>query len=44
VGIGTALVDAKSVEAGDWAGLEARARRLAASLAAPAAAPRKPGA
>lgn len=43
VGIGTALVDAKSVEAGDWAGLEARARRLAASLAAPATPPR-PGA
>ena len=43
VGIGTALVDAKMVEAGDWAGLEARARRLAASLAAPAAPP-KPGA
>lgn len=35
VGIGTALVDARLVEAGDWAGLEARARRLAASLAAP---------
>lgn len=32
VGIGTALVDAKMVEAGDWAGLEARARRLVASL------------
>lgn len=40
VGIGTALVDAKMVEAGDWAGLEARARRLAASLAAPAAPPK----
>jgi len=32
VGIGTALVDAKMVEAADWAGLEARARRLVASL------------
>jgi 2-dehydro-3-deoxyphosphogluconate aldolase / (4S)-4-hydroxy-2-oxoglutarate aldolase len=32
VGIGTALVDAKLVEGGDWAGLEARARRLVASL------------
>ena len=27
VGIGTALVDAKAVEAGDWEGLAARARR-----------------
>jgi 2-dehydro-3-deoxyphosphogluconate aldolase/(4S)-4-hydroxy-2-oxoglutarate aldolase len=35
VGIGTALVDAKSVEAGDWAALEARARQLIASLARP---------
>jgi 2-dehydro-3-deoxyphosphogluconate aldolase/(4S)-4-hydroxy-2-oxoglutarate aldolase len=33
VGIGTALVDAKAVEAGDWAALEERARRLMASLA-----------
>ncbi|MGB8957781.1 MAG: bifunctional 4-hydroxy-2-oxoglutarate aldolase/2-dehydro-3-deoxy-phosphogluconate aldolase [Candidatus Aminicenantales bacterium] len=33
VGIGTALVDRKDVEAGDWAALEARARRLMASLA-----------
>ncbi|NTV81727.1 MAG: bifunctional 4-hydroxy-2-oxoglutarate aldolase/2-dehydro-3-deoxy-phosphogluconate aldolase [Candidatus Aminicenantes bacterium] len=32
VGIGTALVDAKAVEAGDWEALEARARRLMASL------------
>lgn len=32
VGIGTALVDAKMIEAGDWAGLEARARRLVDSL------------
>ena len=32
VGLGTALVDAKSVEAGDWEALEARARRLLASL------------
>ena len=35
VGIGTALVDRKDVEAGDWAALEARARRLMASLASP---------
>jgi len=33
VGIGTALVDRKDVEAGDWAALEARARRLMTSLA-----------
>jgi 2-dehydro-3-deoxyphosphogluconate aldolase / (4S)-4-hydroxy-2-oxoglutarate aldolase len=33
VGLGTALVDAKAVEAGDWAALEERARRLVASLA-----------
>jgi 2-dehydro-3-deoxyphosphogluconate aldolase/(4S)-4-hydroxy-2-oxoglutarate aldolase len=33
VGIGTALVDAKAVEAGDWEGLAARARRLIASIA-----------
>jgi len=33
VGIGTALVDTKDVEAGDWAALEERARRLMASLA-----------
>ncbi len=32
VGIGTALVDAKTVEAGDWATITARARRLVASL------------
>ncbi len=32
VGIGTALVDARAVEAGDWAGLEARARRLAEAV------------
>ncbi|HSA96215.1 MAG TPA: bifunctional 4-hydroxy-2-oxoglutarate aldolase/2-dehydro-3-deoxy-phosphogluconate aldolase [Acidobacteriota bacterium] len=32
VGLGTALVDAKAVEAGDWEALEARARRLMASL------------
>ncbi len=32
VGIGTALVEAEAVEAGDWAALEARARRLMASL------------
>jgi len=32
VGLGTALVDAKAVEAGDWEALEARARRLLASL------------
>ena len=35
VGIGAALVDRKAVEAGDWAELEARARRLMASLASP---------
>jgi len=35
VGIGTALVDARAVEAGDWAALEERARRLVASLGAP---------
>ena len=35
VGIGTALVDAKAVEAGDWEALEARARRLMASLGRP---------
>lgn len=35
VGIGTALVDAKAVEAGDWEALEARARRLMASLVRP---------
>jgi len=33
VGIGTALVDAKSVESGDWEALESRARQLIASLA-----------
>lgn len=33
VGLGTALVEAKAVEAGDWAAIEARARRLMASLA-----------
>jgi 2-dehydro-3-deoxyphosphogluconate aldolase/(4S)-4-hydroxy-2-oxoglutarate aldolase len=32
VGLGAALVDAKAVEAGDWAAIEARARRLMASL------------
>jgi 2-dehydro-3-deoxyphosphogluconate aldolase/(4S)-4-hydroxy-2-oxoglutarate aldolase len=32
VGLGTALVDAKAVEAGDWAAIETRARRLTASL------------
>lgn len=32
VGIGTALVDAKSVEAGDWEALTARARRLVDSI------------
>jgi 2-dehydro-3-deoxyphosphogluconate aldolase/(4S)-4-hydroxy-2-oxoglutarate aldolase len=32
VGLGTALVDAKAVEAGDWAAIEARARRLVGSL------------
>ena len=32
VGIGTALVDAKSVEAGNWEALETRARVLLASL------------
>jgi len=35
VGIGTALVDAKSVEAGNWEALETRARVLMASLASP---------
>ena len=35
VGIGTALVDRKDVEAGDWLALEARARRLVASLTSP---------
>ncbi len=35
VGIGAALVDRKAVEAGDWAALEARARRLMASLTSP---------
>ena len=34
VGIGTALVDAKSVEAGDWEAIETRARVLVASLEA----------
>ncbi len=34
VGIGTALVDAEAVEAGDWKALEARARRLVDSIAA----------
>jgi 2-dehydro-3-deoxyphosphogluconate aldolase/(4S)-4-hydroxy-2-oxoglutarate aldolase len=34
VGIGTALVDAKSVEAGDWEEIETRARVLTASLEA----------
>jgi 2-dehydro-3-deoxyphosphogluconate aldolase/(4S)-4-hydroxy-2-oxoglutarate aldolase len=38
VGLGTALVDARAVETGDWEALEARARRLMASLAAPATA------
>ncbi len=32
VGIGTALVDAKAVETGDWEALETRARVLVASL------------
>jgi 2-dehydro-3-deoxyphosphogluconate aldolase/(4S)-4-hydroxy-2-oxoglutarate aldolase len=32
VGLGTALVDAKAVEAGDWAAIEDRARRLIGSL------------
>jgi len=32
VGIGTALVDAKSIEAGNWEALETRARVLMASL------------
>ena len=32
VGIGTALVDAKAVEAGDWEALTSRARRLVDSL------------
>lgn len=32
VGLGTALVDAKAVEAGDWPALEARARRLMTAL------------
>ena len=32
VGLGTALVDAKAVEAGDWAGIAERARRLVSSL------------
>jgi 2-dehydro-3-deoxyphosphogluconate aldolase/(4S)-4-hydroxy-2-oxoglutarate aldolase len=32
VGIGTALVDAKTVEAGDWEALTVRARRLVGSL------------
>lgn len=32
VGLGTALVDAKAVEAGDWAAIEERARRLIDSL------------
>jgi len=32
VGLGAALVDARAVEAGDWAGIEARARRLLASF------------
>jgi 2-dehydro-3-deoxyphosphogluconate aldolase / (4S)-4-hydroxy-2-oxoglutarate aldolase len=36
VGIGTALVDRKSVEAGDWEALTARARRLVESLRGPA--------
>ncbi len=36
VGIGTSLVEAKAVEAGDWAALEARALQLMASLATPA--------
>jgi 2-dehydro-3-deoxyphosphogluconate aldolase/(4S)-4-hydroxy-2-oxoglutarate aldolase len=34
VGIGTALVDAKADEAGDWKALEVRARRLIDSIAA----------
>ncbi len=32
VGIGTALVDAKTIEAGNWEELETRARVLVASL------------
>ena len=36
VGIGTALMDRKSVEAGDWEALTARARRLVESLRGPA--------
>ena len=34
VGIGTALVDAEAVEAGDWEALTSRARRLVESLGA----------
>jgi len=41
VGIGSALVDSKTVEAGDWEALEARARRLMASIGP--ADPREPG-
>jgi 2-dehydro-3-deoxyphosphogluconate aldolase / (4S)-4-hydroxy-2-oxoglutarate aldolase len=32
VGIGTALIDKKTIDAGDWEGLESRARRLVESL------------
>ncbi len=35
VGLGTALLDAKAVESGDWAAIEERARRLMASIGAP---------
>ena len=43
VGIGTALVDAKSVESGDWEALESRARQLIASLAPGGLGPVLPG-
>ena len=43
VGIGTALVDAKSVESGDWEDLESRARQLVASLAPGGQGPVLPG-
>ncbi len=36
VGVGTALLDRKTVEAGDWEGLTAKARRLVESLRGPA--------
>jgi 2-dehydro-3-deoxyphosphogluconate aldolase/(4S)-4-hydroxy-2-oxoglutarate aldolase len=44
VGLGTALLDAKAVAAGDWAAIEERACRLVASLGGPRSPAPKAGA